>query len=76
MKDVKNNKPFRSINIPTILVHEVEKLIEEKKTLHNNKSSFIEDAVRRHIEYTKRKENIPKDFLDIFRLAVDQNQNR
>lgn len=69
-------KPFRSINIPTILVVEIEQLIKDKKTLHNNKSSFIEDAVRRHIEYTKNKDKIPKEFLDIFQHVAEDQLNQ
>ena len=74
MKMLTTEKTHRSINLPIILVKKVEKLIEQGKTLHNNKASFIEDAVRRQIEYIENRDKVPKEFLEIFQYALDQNQ--
>jgi len=47
-------KQFKSISIPRNLVEEIEKMIKDELCLYHTKSDFIIDAVRRHIEKTKK----------------------
>jgi len=64
---MQTNKPFRSINIPTILVLEIEKLLKDDACLYTTKADFIRDAVRRHLEQVKEQiieERRHKEHLD------------
>ena len=47
-------KNFRNINLPRILVDEVEKIIKEPLVAHHTIASFVEYAVRKELEETKK----------------------
>ena len=47
-------KPFRSINIPTIIAEEIENLLKDDLCMYTTKADFVTDAVRRHLEKTKK----------------------
>jgi len=49
-------KPFRNVNLPRVLVDEIEKIIKEPIISHHTIASFVEYAVRKHID--KAKEDI------------------
>ena len=60
-------KPYRSVNLPTILILEIEELLK-KQVMYTTKASFIEDAVRRHIEKIKNQlieEQKMRDYFEI-----------
>ena len=51
---MQTKKPFRSINIPTIIAKEIEHLLEDDLCMYTTKADFVTDAVRRHLEKTKK----------------------
>jgi len=66
-------KPFRSINLPTSLVKEIEEIIKSKKTPHNTKASFIEDAVRRKVrDFKEEEKRIDKNDIEEMRKLVEE----
>ncbi len=59
----KKSGRFTSVNIPTILIEEIDKLLLEKSFLYTTKADFITDAVRKQIMKIKkemREEKFPK----------------
>lgn len=68
------DKPFRSINLPTPLVKEIESIIDSGKTTYNTKASFIEDAVRRRVEEIKNAEL--KILLKEYKAYIDKLSNK
>jgi len=62
------DKPFRSINLPTKLVNKIEELIKKPEVIHRTKASFIEYAIRKHIEYIEQKE---KTYTDLQQALID-----
>jgi len=58
-------KPFRSINMPSLLIEKIENIIKQPNSLYRIKASFIEDAIRRHIEYIEKKNMTDADLQQV-----------
>lgn len=65
-------KGFESVSVPTYLIKEIEDLLNEwehiKGLRARTKSGFIQEAIKKHIDYIKLlniKEKSKKDYLKI-----------
>jgi len=74
-----SKKPFRSVNIPSVLINKVEVMIKEKDNLYPSIARFVEDAVRRHIEYVEKKNitdaKLQKVVIDFVKYIQDHSKN-
>lgn len=51
---MRKDKPFRSVNVATILLRQIEDILKDEYCRHRTIANFVDDAVRRHLEYTER----------------------
>lgn len=45
---------FATIRLPELLIDEIKKIVNERVVPHNTPTSFVEYAVRKHLEKTKK----------------------
>jgi len=42
---------FTKVSVPKIITDQIDKLLKNKNILYTTRASFIEDGIRRHVEY-------------------------